>query len=103
MRVIRLGCVRNVIRISPTGHSLQKQHASKNKDKTNPESAERILISRCDLCDDQLPKEADNIQHRITISDEIDNSYESEYDKHEPKLLLCSSCESVLITYLKKS
>ena len=65
----------------------------KTRTKRIPKSAERILISRCDLCDDQLPKEADNIQHRITILDEIDNSYESEYDKHEPKLLLCSSCE----------
>jgi uncharacterized protein with PIN domain len=55
--------------------------------------AERILISRCDLCNDELPKEADNIQYRINLLDEIDDSYESEYDKHEPRLLLCSSCK----------
>ena len=55
--------------------------------------AERILISHCDLCDEQLPKEADNIQYRINILDEIDDSYESDYDKHEPRLLLRSSCK----------
>jgi hypothetical protein len=54
--------------------------------------AERILISHCDLCNDELPKEADNIQYRINVLDEIDNSFETEYDKHEPRLLLCSSC-----------
>ena len=73
--------------------------ASKTKTKTTTtkriprdKEAERILISRCDLCNDELPKEADNIQSRINILDEIDNSYESEYDKQEPKLLLCSYC-----------
>ena len=61
----------------------------------------RILTSKCDLCNDQLPKEADNIQYRINILDEIDNSYESEYDKHEPRLLLCSFCsrEYMIPTY----
>ena len=78
--------------------------ASKNKNNTPPtitktkriprdKDAERILISRCDLCNDELPKEADNIQYRINVLDEIDDSYESEYDKHEPRLLLCSSCK----------
>jgi hypothetical protein len=52
----------------------------------------RILISHCDLCNDELPKQADNIQHSIKVLDEIDDSYESEYDKHEPRLLLCSFC-----------
>jgi hypothetical protein len=52
----------------------------------------RILISHCDLCNDELPKEADNIQYLIKVLDEIDDSFESEYDKHEPRLLLCSSC-----------
>ena len=54
----------------------------------------RILKSHCDLCNDQLPKEADNIQYRINVLDEIDDSYESEYDKHEPRLLLCSFCSN---------
>lgn len=52
----------------------------------------RILISHCDLCKGELPKEADNIQYRINVLDEIDDSFESEYDKHEPRLLLCSCC-----------
>jgi hypothetical protein len=41
----------------------------------------RILKSHCDLCNDELPKEADNIQNLIKVLDEIDDSYESEYDK----------------------
>ena len=28
----------------------------------------------------------------INVLDEIDDSLESEYDKHEPRLLLCASC-----------
>ena len=52
----------------------------------------RILKSHCDLCNDELPKEADNIQHLINVLDEIDDSFGSEYDKHEPRLLLCSYC-----------
>jgi hypothetical protein len=52
----------------------------------------RILISHCDLCNDPLPKEADNIQYRINVLDEIDDSFEYEYDKHEPRLLLCTFC-----------
>ena len=62
-----------------------KRHYHRDKDT-------RILKSHCDLCNEQLPKEADNIQYRINVLDEIDNSFESEYDKHEPRLLLCSSC-----------
>ena len=75
--------------------------ASKNKNNSpkttkripRDKEAERILISHCDICNDELPKEADNIQYRINVLDEIDNSYESEYDKHEPRLLLCSFCK----------
>ena len=52
----------------------------------------RIIKSHCDLCNDDLPKEADNIEYHINILDEIDDSFESEYDKHEPRLLLCSFC-----------
>ena len=52
----------------------------------------RILTSKCDLCNDELPKEADNIQYRINILDEIDDSFESDYDKSTyeqgPKLIL---------------
>ena len=54
----------------------------------------RILTSKCDLCNDELPKEADNIQYRITVLDEINDSFESEHDKHEPRLLLCSFCSN---------
>ena len=57
----------------------------------------RILISKCDLRNDDLPKEGDNIQYRINILDEIDDSFESDYDKSTyesgPKLILCEYCQ----------
>ena len=55
-------------------------------------SAVRTLINSCDLCNDKLPKEADNNQYRINVLDEIDDSFESDDDKHEPRLLLCCFC-----------
>ena len=60
--------------------------SNNNLDRTSTEQRSdkdtRILKSHCDLCNDELPKEADNIQYRINVLDEIDNSFESEYDKH---------------------
>ena len=53
------------LRIS-TGPRAYKQRGS-DKDT-------RILKSHCDLCNDELPKEADNIQYRINVLDEIDDS-----------------------------
>lgn len=85
----------------PLSNSKQrKQRQTEDYDKNyhlkrifhRDKDAERILINHCDLCNDKLPKEADNIQYRINVLDEIDDSFESEYDKHEPRLLLCSFC-----------
>ena len=80
-------------------HSFKRKQQLLEKRKIGPriyrlrsDKDTRILKSRCDLCNDELPKEADNIQYRINVLDEIDYSYESEYDKHEPRLLLCSFC-----------
>ena len=75
--------------------SKNKNNSPKTKTKRIPrdKEAERILISHCDLWNDELPKEADSIQYRINVLDQIDNSYETEYDKHEPRLLLCSFCK----------
>src|SRR4249919_2763985 len=59
----------------------------------------RILVSRCDLCNEQLPETPDNLnlQSRMNIIDEIDESFESDYDKstyeYGPKLLLCNYCK----------
>jgi hypothetical protein len=57
----------------------------------------RITLIRCDLCGDQLPQTEgnvnDNLESRMKIIDEIDESFESDYDKSTyeqgPKLLLC--------------
>ncbi len=61
----------------------------------------RILVSRCDICNEQLPETPDNhnlnLEARMNIIDEIDNSFESDYDRstyeYGPKLLLCDYCK----------
>ena len=61
----------------------------------------KITLIRCDLCGDQLPLTEDNvndnIEIRMKIIDEIDASFESDYDKSTyqqgPKLLLCDYCQ----------
>ncbi len=47
---------------------------------------------KCDLCDEYLPTCKDDIESHIDKMEDINNSYESEYDRHEPKLLLCAFC-----------
>ena len=46
----------------------------------------RIVVNRCDLCSDQLPQTTednvnDNLETRMKIIDEIDDSFESDNDK----------------------
>ena len=60
----------------------------------------RITFDRCDLCNEPLPQTEDNVNNnlesRMKIIDEIDASFESDYDKSTyeqgPKLLLCDYC-----------
>ncbi len=52
----------------------------------------KVQHHKCDLCDDRLPECNDNIESYIDMKNEINNSYESEYDKQEPRLLLCAFC-----------
>jgi hypothetical protein len=37
------------------------------------------------------------MQSHIDMLQELDDSYESEYDKHEPGLLLCDYCQKEYI------
>lgn len=57
----------------------------------------KILVNRCDICNEQLPETTNDIQTRMNIIDEIDDSYESEHDKSTykdgPKLILCDYCK----------
>lgn len=61
----------------------------------------QITLIKCDLCNDQIPQKEDNVndnlESRMKIIDEIDASFESEYDKSTyeqgPKLLLCDHCQ----------
>lgn len=38
----------------------------------------KVVVNHCDLCDDILPEALDNIESRILIQREIDDSFESE-------------------------
>jgi hypothetical protein len=48
-----------------------------------------IRIHKCDICNDHIQDASANIESFIGILKEINDSYESEYDKQEPALLLC--------------
>lgn len=52
-----------------------------------------IKTYTCDLCDDVIAGLPDDFESKIDIINEIDNSFESDYDKQEPKLLLCLFCQ----------
>lgn len=52
-----------------------------------------VRVHKCDLCEDQLTNVSDNIESHIDMLQEIDDSYLSEYDKQEPRLLLCGYCK----------
>ncbi len=47
---------------------------------------------KCDLCNDYLPTCKDDIESYIDMKNDINNSYESDYDRQEPKLLLYAFC-----------
>ena len=55
-----------------------------------PDTEVRVLVNRCDICDNQLPQTAknDNLEYRMDVLAEINDSFESAHDKREPKLLL---------------
>jgi hypothetical protein len=61
----------------------------------------RVTFEKCDLCDEQLPQLEDNVNDNLQtcmkIIDEIDDSFDSEYDKSTyeqgPKLILCDYCK----------
>jgi hypothetical protein len=58
----------------------------------------KLLVYRCDICNDDLVHVPDNFEENMKVINEIDNSYESEYDKSTfvsgPKLLLCDYCKN---------
>jgi hypothetical protein len=51
-----------------------------------------IRFHKCDICNEHLPDASVNIESYIDTLKEINDSYESEYDKQEPTLLLCGYC-----------
>ena len=62
--------------------------------KIPPDREIRILVSKCDICNNPLPEtpENDNLEYRIDVLAEINDSFESVHDKSEPKLVLCARC-----------
>jgi hypothetical protein len=57
----------------------------------------KVIVNRCDICDEHLAEAPDDMQSHIDMLQELDDSYESEYDKHEPGLLLCDYCQKEYI------
>ena len=55
------------------------------------------VIYRCDICDEHLTEVPDNLEAQTDMLQEIDDSYESEYDKHEPRLLLYNYCQMNIV------
>ena len=53
----------------------------------------KVQHHKCDLCDDRLECN-DDIESYIDMKEDINNSYESPFDKQEPKLLLCHFCKN---------
>ncbi len=50
------------------------------------------VVNRCDICNDAIPC-LEDIEVKIDMLKEIDDSMESEYDRQQPKLLLCNWCK----------
>jgi hypothetical protein len=71
---------------------MASKHIVRNYFNGKEDKAFRVVINRCDICDDRLEC-ADNIKSQIDMLDEINNSYLDEYDKHEPRLLVCYHCQ----------
>ena len=53
----------------------------------------KVVVNKCDLCDKPIPCIQD-IEIRISMLKEINDSYESLQDKQEPRLLLCDHCQN---------
>ena len=51
------------------------------------------VVNKCDICNDAIPSlHPEDMEKKIDMLKEIDDSYESEADKPEPRLLLCNYC-----------
>jgi hypothetical protein len=48
--------------------------------------------NKCDICNNRLVCQ-DDVEDKIDMLEGIKDSYESEYDTHEPWLLLCAYCQ----------
>lgn len=53
----------------------------------------KVVVNMCDICNDRIIC-AEDVESYIDTLQEIDDSYESSYDKLEPRLLLCDYCQN---------
>jgi hypothetical protein len=53
-----------------------------------------IKVYNCDLCNETITGLPNDFESRIDSVNEINDSFESEYDKQEPRLMLCLFCKS---------
>lgn len=73
----------------------QKQKQPRQKRLPKPETPDRdvqITVNRCDLCNNSIPETGEDLEYRMDVLAEINDSYESELDKTEPRLMLCKRC-----------
>ncbi len=51
-----------------------------------------IKTYTCDLCDDLITGLPNDFESRIDSMNEINDSFDSDYDRQEPRLMLCAFC-----------
>ena len=57
-----------------------------------PDRMFKPVINRCDLCANPIDCHED-VELKINVLNEIDDSFESDYDKKEPRLMICIYCQ----------
>lgn len=62
----------------------------------------KILVNKCDICDYPLKEAPDDLEIKIRTLEEINDSYESEYDKDKPRLILCDHCQKNILLQVTK-
>ena len=53
-----------------------------------------VKVYNCDLCSETITGLPNDFETRIDSMNEINDSFESEYDRQEPRLMLCAFCKN---------
>ena len=75
------------------GEPIQRQR-QKPRSRIPSDNDVKVIVNMCDICSQQAPdiSSGDDIEYRISVVNEINDSFESEHDRTEPRLMLCKSC-----------